>query len=823
MNANCQLAHHTSGRIRFQVVGIKARPEIGQLLIALILQLPGITAVRLNPASESLVITYDPAQWPEDSLLRVLHSNRIEAVASDSRPTATPSEPQFPAFPFSNCRLMHVIRGRVRLHLPVIKEQADLANALKDFLERQADIKQVRLSPRSESMIIQYNPAVWDSTALVTLIKAYDPDPTDLESSRQKLTAQPIDGAVLLKQSKLEIALAGSALAVSLLGGAAAAPLALGLLCFSTRSIFQRAKKSLVDEHQLTVESLDAAAVTVLALQGMLWQVAVLNLLLSSAELIRARTQEQARKELTDVLDCMTDSAWIKRNGQLISIPAEEVRSGEVVYVFPGERLPVDGIVLEGQALIDEHALTGESMPVAKAAQAEVYAATVVSQGELQVRATRTGDQTQVARIVQLIESAPIFDTRAQDYAHRWANRLVPYSFLGAGALALMGNFSQAAALLVIDYAAGFKVTAPTTVMSTMTRAARHGIFIRGGRYLEQLAEVKALVFDKTGTLTMGCPQVVELLPMGQRFDADELLTLTAAAEQCLTHPVAVAITNTAAAKGLTIPQRDAFEYQIGQGVQAEVNGMTVLVGSRRYLAGQGIDFDRAAEANLDRIEARAASPLCVAVDGTLVGLLGLADPIRPESAAVIQALRERDIEKIVMLTGDRAPVAEAVARSLDIEEYVAEVFPGDKLAAVKALQEQGYTVGVIGDGINDSPALAQANVGIAVNGGTALAQETADVVMLQGNLQKLIEAIDISRQGMALVRQNWEIVRIPNTIGLGLAFTGVIGPLGASIISDGAALVAGGNSLRPLLNGQTPPEQEAETREPVPDSGVQR
>jgi P-type E1-E2 ATPase len=191
-----------------------------------------------------------------------------------------------------------------------------------------------------------------------------------------------------------------------------------------------------------------------------------------------------------------------------------------------------------------------------------------------------------------------------------------------------------------------------------------------------------------------------------------------------------------------------------------------------------------------------------------LVGLLALADPIRPEAASVIRALHERGIEKIVMLTGDRVPVAEAVAGSLEIDECVAEVFPGDKLAAVQSLQEEGYTVAVIGDGINDSPALAQADVGLAVNGGTALAQETADVVILQGNLHKLIEAIDISREGMALVRQNWDIVRVPNTIGLGLAFTGFIGPLGASLLSDGAALVAGGNALRPLLNGKQPPAE---------------
>ena len=376
-----------------------------------------------------------------------------------------------------------------------------------------------------------------------------------------------------------------------------------------------------------------------------------------------------------------------------------------------------------------------------------------------------------------------------------------PTAFSGLACLALFGRFDQAITLLVIDYAAGFKVAAPTTIMTTMTQAARRGIFIRGGRHVEQLAVVDALVFDKTGTLTRGCPDVVDLVAIDGRYDADGILALAAAAEQQLTHPVAEAIVKTAMAKQLTIAERTSFDYQIGQGVTAQIEGLTVLVGSRRFLTQHGVPINNEAERLLCQIEAQAASPLCVAVDGLLAGLLGLADPIRPESADVVSALRARGIERVVMLTGDRAPVAAAVAGELGIEHYVAEAFPADKLAAVQALQDEGYTVAVIGDGINDSPALAQADVGIAVNGSTALAQETADVVILQGDLDKLIDAIDIAREGMALVRQNWEIVRVPNTIGLGLAFTGAIGPLGASLISDGAALVAGANSLRPLAN----------------------
>ena len=330
-----------------------------------------------------------------------------------------------------------------------------------------------------------------------------------------RTTARSEDAAA---RSRLEVALAGSALALTVLGGPLMTPVALGLLVASSSSIYRKAYKSLFEERQLTIDTLDATAITLLAATGVVWQAALLNVLLSSGDWIRASTQERARKALSDVLDYMSDMAWVERDGQIVSIPARDVAVGETIFVFPGERIPVDGVVLSGKALVDQHALTGESMPVEKTIQSEVFAATVISEGELQVRATRVGEDTQVAQIVAMVQNAPVFDTRAQDYAERWANRLVPYSFLGAGVMALMGNYTQAITLLVIDYAAGFRVSAPTAIMSTITRAARQGILIRGGRHVEQLAEVDALVFDKTGTLTVGCPDVVDAISLSPAF-----------------------------------------------------------------------------------------------------------------------------------------------------------------------------------------------------------------------------------------------------------------------------------------------------------------
>jgi len=811
MNVTCEVAHLTTGRIRLQVSSLAAQPAVGQFLVDLFLRITGVTAVHVRPASSSVVIVYDPALASQDLILDALRSRMVArpagaasaALDEPEQPAVAPEDDGLVPYPYLDGAIAHAIAGRTRLRVPIARTREDLGGLLVHFLRQQAGIHRVRCNARAESLLVEHDPAIWNAEALLTLVRAYNPDAVDLGQYLVVQESAATEAEDLVARSRREVVMAGSALALSLIGGPAVAPVALGMLAVSSLSTFRKARQTLLDERRLTVDTLDATAITLLALTGVVWQAALLNILLSSGEWIRASTQERARRALSDVLDYMADLAWVEREGQIISIPAQDVTVGETVFVFPAERIPVDGVVLSGRALVDQRALTGESMPVEKTVHDDVFAATVISEGELRLRATRVGSDTQVAQIVHMVESAPVFDTRAQDYAERWANKLVPFSFAGAAVMALMGNFTQAIALLVIDYAAGFRVSAPTAIMSTITKAARQGILIRGGRHVEQLAEIDALVFDKTGTLTVGCPDVVQAVLLSPEYSLDEVMALAAAAESFLTHPVAEAVVKAAEQRGLTAPARSDFEYQIGQGVLATVDGRQVLVGSRRFLEAQGIPFDAAAEQSLCAIEADAASPLCIGVAGRLAGLLGLADPIRPEAAWVVKTLRQQGIQEIVMLTGDRAPVAAAVAARVGIDRYVAEVFPGDKLAAVQELQARGYKVAVVGDGINDSPALKQADVGIAVNGGTALAQETADVVILQGDLEKLVDALIIAREGVGIIRQNWNIIRTANTVGMGLAFLGMLNPVGASLLSDGASLSAGANSLRPVMAGR--------------------
>jgi Cu2+-exporting ATPase len=695
------------------------------------------------------------------------------------------------------CRIVHTLSGRTRLQVPTLKHQARLASPLGVYLRDQPGITAVYITPICESVLVTYEPTRWTPAALCRLLTELTPHAVlsyQTMTVRRPAPPQPED------KPWFELLLSSAAVAASLIAEPVA-PVLLPLLMGSAWPVFARAFETLVQHNRLNVDVLDASATTLLTMQGQLPTAAFMVWLVNLADYIRDSTMEQSRRAISAVLDYQRDHAWVQRGNQKVQVPVEDIQAGETVVVYTGERIPVDGTVVSEEASVDQQMLTGESMPVQKRAGDRVYAATVVRDGKLYLRAERVGTETEAAQIVRLVQEAPARDTRIQNYAEHWADALVPWSFLGAGVATLLtGNLSQTAAILIIDYGTGIRVAAPTTVLATMTTAARHGILIKGGRHLEKLSEVDAIVFDKTGTLTLGRPEIVRVLAYRRQFPEDQVLALAAAAEQRLKHPVAQAIVREAVRRELTIPERLASDYTIGLGVEATVNGYTVHVGNRRFMTLKGIPVTQRALRDVTRLERQATTSLFIAVAGRLCGLLAYADPLRPEAPAVIQTLRAQGIRELVILTGDQPTIARQVAESLGISRYVAEVFPDEKAAVVRELQAAGHVVAVVGDGINDSLALAQADVGIAVNGGTAVAQEAAHVALREGDLWKIPGAIDIAREGVHLIRQNWQLIAIPNTIALGLACVGVVGPIGATVISNGSALVAVGNALRPLL-----------------------
>jgi heavy metal translocating P-type ATPase len=433
-----------------------------------------------------------------------------------------------------------------------------------------------------------------------------------------------------------------------------------------------------------------------------------------------------------------------------------------------------------------------------------VFAATVIRDGQLTIRAIRVGTATTAGQIARLVESAPIGDTRMQNHAEKLADRLVlPTLALAAGTAAVTADFNRFLSLVIIDYGTGIRVAAPTSVLASMTHAARAGIIIKSGAHMEKLAEADTVIFDKTGTLTHGSPEVLGIIGYEQSITERHLLGLAAAAETKLQHPVANALRVKAQEMGANIPYCEETKYRIGLGVEGQVNGYYLHVGNERLMRQSEINV-AAAEADRAQLDQQGYSCIYVAVDGKLAGLVPFTDRIRPESREVIQRLHRLGVKNTVMLTGDNAVVARAVGRRLGLSRQFAEMLPADKAEVIQQFQRDGNVVAMVGDGINDSPALSFADIGIAMKHGAEVARESADVVLMEDSLWKLVKAVEISRGAVRLIHQNYAIVAGLNTLALALALPGgLIVPEITALISNGSAILASLNGIRPLLRYQ--------------------
>jgi Cu2+-exporting ATPase len=704
-------------------------------------------------------------------------------------------------------KLVHEIPGRMRFRVPRIAEDAEYSRKLNLLLEADANVTEVRLTPEAASVAIRYKIGpISDEkmrSHLIDLIQTANKIniPLDLKTPANKQEPQQESNLWL------QFALPAASATLALLGGPLGLPIPPvvigGTIALAALPVAQRAIDGIVTEKRLTIDFLDLTAITITTLQSQFISPSIMILLVEIGEAIREQTAKSSKLQTLDLLDSLKQFVWAERNGEKQEISIHEVRPGDVVIVYPGDQIPVDGHIIRGKALIDEQKLTGESMPVMRKKGQSVYTSTLVREGQLYIQAEKIGAETRAGQIIKIMQDAPVHDTRIENYAANIANQAVVPTLLLAGVIfAFTRNFGRAASVLTLDFATGIRVSVPTTVLAALTYAARRGILIRSGRALEKLAQVDAVVFDKTGTLTQGEPTVISVETVSESISPLQVLELAAAAEQRLTHPVADAITRYAQAQGAKILSRGKWNYHIGLGVEAEIDGHKVLVGSDRFLLREGVTLDTLHQKHRPHLEVGSSSIIYVASDGELLGAIAYRDPLRPESQAVIKALQTTARMEIHLLTGDKKQTAIAVAKELGIEpsQTHAEAFPEEKVAVVKDLHTHGKTVAFVGDGINDSPALAYADVSVSFASGSDVARETADVVLMENNLRGLPEAIAIARQALQFIHQNTGIVAIPNLGALMLAVAIGIDPLAATLVNNGSTVIAGLNGLRPLL-----------------------
>ena len=497
-------------------------------------------------------------------------------------------------------------------------------------------------------------------------------------------------------------------------------------------------------------------------------------------EIIKKNSSAAVRK----LLDLKPATAKVVRDDREIEIPAEYVMVGETVVVRPGEKIPTDGVVLEGSSSVDESMLTGESIPVEKAPGAEVIGGTLNRTGLFRFRATRVGSETALAQIIKFVEAAQGSSAQVQRLADKVTGYFVPavvliavLAFIG---WLIAGNFPQALlafiAVLIISCPCALGVATPAALMVGVGKGAENGILIRGGEVLERAERLSTVIFDKTGTLTRGQPSVTDVIPLTERPE-EEILRLAAAVEIGSEHPLGEAIVRAAKHQMLDIPKVNNFEAIPGHGIRGQVNGDRILLGNRRLFQEQGYPIEKPTEDRLTLLESDGKTAMLVGCNGLLVGIVAVADTLKPEAQEAIAALR-RERVKVILLTGDNRRTAEAIARQLGIEQVIAEVLPGDKAQVVKDIQRRGEAVAMVGDGVNDAPALATADIGIAIGSGADVAKETGGIILVKNDVRDVVAAIRLSRATMVKIKQNLFWAFIYNTIGLPIAALGFLNPI---------------------------------------------
>jgi Cu+-exporting ATPase len=496
-------------------------------------------------------------------------------------------------------------------------------------------------------------------------------------------------------------------------------------------------------------------------------------------EIIKKHSSAAVRK----LLDLKPATAHVIRDGQEMEVPADSVMVDEIVVVRPGEKIPTDGTVLEGYSSVDESMLTGESMPVEKTVGAKVIGGTLNRTGMFRFNATRVGAETALAQIIKMVEEAQASTAPIQRLADKVTVYFVP-AVVGTAVLAfagwwLAGNFPQGLlafiAVLIIACPCALGIATPAALMVGVGKGAEAGILIRGGEILERAQNLDTVVFDKTGTLTRGEPVVTDILPLGE-FDEETVLRSAAAVELGSEHPLGESIVRAVRHRNLEIAAVSKFEAIPGHGIRGEADGRKILLGNRRLFAREAIDT-KAAEALMTQLESSGKTAMLVGVDGKLAGIVAVADTLKPEAQEAVSALKKIGIE-VIMLTGDNQRTANAIAKELGITRVIAEVLPSDKARVIQDLQKQGKVVAMVGDGVNDAPALAAADIGIAIGSGSDVAKETGGIILVKNDVRDVVAGINLSRATMRKIKQNLFWAFIYNTIGVPIAALGFLNPI---------------------------------------------
>ena len=697
--------------------------------------------------------------------------------------------------------------GRMRVTIDWVRGDSRRAVAVEEAVAKENGVRVVHAYPRTGSVVVWYSPRRADRAAVLAAIGGAAHVAAELIPARAPHSTEIRNADVL------RMVVGGAALALlgvrryvfarpPLLGPSGRA-VATGVTIFTGYPFLRGALGSLRSGKAGTDALVSAATVASLILRENVVALTVLWLL-NIGEYLQDLTLRRTRRAISELLRGNQDTAWIRLTegpdaGTEVQVPIDTVQTGDEVVVHDHVAIPVDGEVIDGEAIVNQSAITGENLPVSVVVGTHVHAGSVVVRGRLVVRATAVGSQTAIGRIISRVEEAQQDRAPIQTVGENFSRRFVPTSFVvSALTLLVTGDVRRAMTMLLIACPCAVGLSTPTAISAAIGNGARRGILIKGGSHLEQAGRVDAIVFDKTGTLTVGRPVVTNIIAMHKDWEPEQVLAYAASSEIHSRHPLAEAVIRSTEERRISIPPHEECEVLVGLGMRTWADGRTLLLGSPSLLRAEKVKVSKKASGWVDRLRRQAETPLLLAVDGTLVGLISLRDEVRPEATEVLTQLRAGGVRRIVMLTGDHQDTAAAVAAELGIDEWRAEVMPEDKLEVVRELQDSGYVVGMVGDGVNDAPALAAADIGIAMGlAGTDVAVETADVALANDDLHRLLDVRDLGGRAVDVIRQNYGMSIAVNAAGLAIGAGGALSPVLAAILHNASSVAVVANSSR--------------------------
>ncbi len=687
-------------------------------------------------------------------------------------------------------QVMHVSSGRVRVRMAQSRMTLEQADLLEAYLQQLPGVEQAAVHERTCCAVIRFQGSRRALYQKLTEFSYRDPA---VEALAPLHSSRALNRAY---QEKL-VGMAVFKLARSLF-----VPAALRAVWTAFRSIrFLVQGLRCLMRRQLHVELLDALSIGISLARRDFGTASSVMFLLKLGELLEEWTHKKSVENLARCMSLNVDRVWLLTDGgEEVLTPLSQVRPDDHIVVRMGGLIPMDSVILRGEVMVNQASLTGESIPVPKRPGTAVYAGTVVEEGECVLKITQQSGESRYDKIVTMIEQSEKLKSAAENRASALADRLVPYTLAGSVLTFLLTRSAlRASSVLMVDFSCALKLAMPLAVLSAMREAGGHHVTVKGGKYLEAVARADTIVFDKTGTLTHACPVVVQVIPFGGREEA-EMLRLAACLEEHFPHSMANAVVQAARERGLSHEEMHSkVEYLVAHGIASTVGGERVLIGSAHFVfEDEGCTVPAGEREAFDALPAQ-YSHLYLAIGGELAAVICIADPLRAEAGEVVRALRQLGIRRTVMLTGDSERTAAAIAAQVGVDEYQSEVLPEDKAHFVEQARAQGHTVMMLGDGINDSPALSAADVGIAVSDGAAIAREIADITVAADSLCQLVALRQIAAGLMKRIRDNYRFVIGFNGCLIALGVAGLLPPATSAMLHNASTLAISLRSMTPL------------------------